>query len=82
MSILSENRAIEDVIDATDFVDYYDDSQYRLPKIYIKDAQNAFELPLEKFKKRFRFYQVFFFSTGEKLCFLLSIFYFIVSKAM
>nr|XP_021195845.1 putative nuclease HARBI1 isoform X1 [Helicoverpa armigera] len=44
-----------------DEVDYYDDIlwpfQNRLPKVYIRDATNPFELPTQNFKKRFRFNQ-------------------------
>ncbi|KAH9629150.1 hypothetical protein HF086_011773 [Spodoptera exigua] len=44
-----------------DEVDHYEDIlwpfQNRLPKVYIRDATNPFELPTQNFKKRFRFNQ-------------------------
>ena len=44
-----------------DDIDFYDDIlwplRFRLPKIYIRDLNNPFELPLCKLQKRYRFSQ-------------------------
>ena len=44
-----------------DEIDYYDDILWplrlRLPKVYLRDASNPFELRSDHFKKRYRFVQ-------------------------
>ncbi|CAG9109077.1 unnamed protein product [Plutella xylostella] len=55
---------IENIINEIDYyddIDHYDDilwpDRVRLPKVYIRDAQDPFQTPIESFKKRFRFCQ-------------------------
>lgn len=61
---MARNMDFENIlsdINYYDEIDYYDDIlwplRFRLPKVYIRDASNPFELPRENFKKRFRFVQ-------------------------
>lgn len=57
----SENIFVD--VDHYDWIDYYDDDNifwpniYRIPKKYIRDAENPFEMCVERFQKRFRFNQ-------------------------
>ena len=55
---------IEDILNEVnhyDELDYYDDifwpNNYCVPKTYIRDADNPFEMRADKFQKRYRFYQ-------------------------